>query len=217
MTLRLSRGEFWLLANAVDHGLPLPMLTLPQWTPGTRSMDTLDLVLNRQAHGLNLQSLIEALLHASRNDWVEFGRRGNERWIHPSADDLATWLGKKGAFGDGVYYWLTAEGGAAWESFARPEWSLFIDHEFDEGEDGIRTTTVTTCDWKQLDRYLEAVAREEAIEPGTMTLAELRPWQATYWKTLPFGLQCTFKSTERRLFDHPQRSWQLRERWCEWR
>jgi len=35
MTLRLSRGEFWLLANAVDHGLSLRMRTMPQtsWHP----------------------------------------------------------------------------------------------------------------------------------------------------------------------------------------
>ena len=164
-----------------------------------------------------MPSLIEDLLQLTRNGWVVFGRPGRERYVRPSADDLATFLGEKGVFRDRVYYWLTTRGGAAWESFARPEWSLFIDHGFDEGEDGMRTTTVTTCDWKQLDRYLESVAREEAIEPGTMTLAELRPWQATYWKTLPFGLQCTFKSTERRLVDHPRRSWQLRERWCEWR
>lgn len=223
MTLRLSRGEFWLLANAVDHGLSLPMLTLPQWTPGMtgiRSTDTLDVVLNRQAHGLAVPSLVEALLQLSRSGWVEFGRQGGERIGRPSADELRAFLDEPGKFFNGVYYSLTPDGGAAWESFAHPEWSLFIEHEsqsFDEDEDDVQTTTVRTCDWKRLGKYLEAVAREEAIEPGTMTLAELRPWQATYWKTLPFGLECSFKSRERRSPDCPERPWRIRERWCEWR
>ena len=220
MTLRLSRGEFWLLANAVDHGLSLRMLTMPQWAPGIRSSDTLDAVLNRQAHGLALEALVDTLLQLSRNGWVEFGRQGSGQNVRPSADDLASFLNERGAFRDGVYCWLTTQGGAAWESFARPEWSLFIEHEsqsFDEDDDDIQTTTIRACDWKRLGRYLEAVAREEAIEPGTMTLAELRPWQATYWKTLPFGLECSFKSKDRRSPDCPKRPWQIRERWCEWR
>jgi len=39
MTLRLSRGEFRLLTNAVDHGLSLRKLTMPQRAFGIRSSD----------------------------------------------------------------------------------------------------------------------------------------------------------------------------------
>lgn len=70
MTLRLSRGEFWLLANAVEHGLPLPLLAMPEWVPGG-TMNAIDIALNRQGHGLALPSLIETLLQLSRNGWVE--------------------------------------------------------------------------------------------------------------------------------------------------
>lgn len=57
----------------------------------------------------------------------------------------------------------------------------------------MRMTTIETADWKTLDKYLRALAEEQVIEAGSIVLSELRPWQATYRKTLPSGLRCTFR------------------------
>lgn len=219
---RLNRGEFWLLANAVEYSIPLPLLALPEWVPGG-TMDTIDLVLNRQGHGLDFQALANTLAQSRRNGWIEFGRLlpGDSASVSdPDADEIAAFLRERGRGRETVHYWLTAEGGAAWESFARPRWDRYIVPSCEFPEDGStfeRLTTIETSDPRWLDKYLRVQAAEQVVEAGSITLAELRPWQATYWKTLPFGLRCTFRSTEHRLPGHTSGSSRLREVWCEWR
>jgi hypothetical protein len=220
MTLRLSRGEFWLLANAVEHGLPLPLLTMPEWVPGGTN-NAIDVVLNRQGHGLGFESLLETLAQMARNDWIRFGRTFRDDPIScPDTKEIDVFLRERVRFDQAVFYWLTAAGGAAWEAFARPEWRRYIEHNHDYADDAAscaRMTTIETSNWKQLDKYLRALAGEQVIEAGSIVLSELRPWQATYWKTLPFGLRCTFRSNETRSRDYLTGPQRMREAWCEWR
>lgn len=222
MTQRLSRGEFWLLAAAVEYGIPLPVLALPEWVPGG-SMDTIDIALNRQGHGLAFAALVDTLMQSKRNGWIEFGRpfRNESAPISDSdADEIAAFLRERGRGLETVHYWLNADGGAVWESFARPQWDRFIEQGTEYPEDGSpfeRMTTIETSDWQWLDKYLRSQTSEQVVEAGSITLAELRPWQATYWKTLSFGLRCTFRSTEHRLHSCNTTDSRLRESWREWR
>lgn len=222
MTQRFNRGEFWLLASSVEYSIPLPLLALPEWVPGG-TMNTIDICLNRQGHGLGFQALVDTLLQARRNGWIEFGRpfMGDSVPLsEPDADEIAAFLRERGRGLDTVHYWLTTEGGAAWESFARPQWHRYLVSSCQFPEDGStfeRSHTIETLDWQWLDKYLRAQAAEQVVEAGSMTLDELRPWQATYWKTLPFGLRCTFRSAEHRLHGHVPDSSRFRTSWCEWR
>lgn len=222
MTLRLSRGEFWLLATAVEYSIPLPHLALPEWVPGG-TMDTIDIILNRQGHGLGFQALVDTLAQSRRNGWIEFGRPFPGKLApvsDPDADEVAALLRERGRGLETAHYWLTADGGAAWESFARPRWNRYVIDSCEFPEDGStfeRMTTIETSDWQWLDRYLRTQASEQVVEAGSITLTELRPWQATYWKTLPFGLRCTFRSTEHRLPGPVPAPSRLRESWREWR
>lgn len=220
MTLRLSRGEYWLLANAVEHGLPLPLLTAPEWVPGG-TMDTIDIALNRQGHGLEFQALLRTLDGLRHKGWIAFGRTFRCEPIPAcGADRIAAFLRERIRFDKATFYYLTPNGGAAWEAFARPRWDRYIEHghEFPDDDSPFeRLTTIEASEWQWLDRYLMAQAAEQTIEPGSLTLAELRPWQATYWKTLPFGLRCTFRSMEHPVLRNVTHSSRMRESWCEWR
>lgn len=222
MTHRLSRGEFWLLATAVEYSIPLPLLVLPEWVPGG-SMGTIDIILNRQGHGLDFRTLVDTLVQSSRSGWIEFDRPFQDESVlisDPGADEIAAFLRERLRGLDCVHYGLTADGGAVWESFARPQWERYIGHSYDYPDDDStfeRRTTIETLNWQTLDKYLRAQTAEQVVEAGSITLAELRPWQPTYWKTLPFGLRCTFRSTEQRPPGHVSDSSRLRESWCEWR
>lgn len=222
MTQRLNRGEFWLLACAVEYSIPLPLLALPEWVPGG-TMDTIDICLNRQGHGLDFQRLVDTLLQLLRDGWIELGRpfaNEPEPLSNLAGDEIAAFLRERCAARARVFYWLTAQGGAVWESFARPQWERFLASSCEFPEDGStfeQRHTVETSDWQWLDKYLRAQAVEQVVEAGSMTLEELRPWQATYWKTLPFGLRCTFRSAEHRLHGHVPDSSRFHTSWCEWR
>ncbi|MBO9663132.1 hypothetical protein [Dokdonella sp.] len=222
MTQRFNRGEFWLLASSVEYSIPLPLLALPEWAPGG-AMNTIDICLNRHGHGLDFQALVDTLLHVRRNGWIQFGRPlagESVPFSEPDADEIAAFLRERGRGLDTVHYWLTVEGGAAWEAFARPRWEKYLTSSCEFPQDGStfeRSYTLETSDWQWLDKYLRAQATEQVIETGSMTLGELRPWQATYWKTLPFGLRCTFRSVEHRLRGHVPDSSRMLASWCEWR
>src|SRR5687768_13834175 len=136
MTIRLSRGEFWLLANVVEHALPLPLLAMPEWAPGG-TMDTIDIVLNRQGHGLEFAALAETLSRMSMAGWIEFGRTFRcEPIPRPGIDEIVNFLGEQTRFDKASFYHLTGKGGKAWEAFARPEWNKYIHHHFDFVDDG---------------------------------------------------------------------------------
>lgn len=126
MTLRLSRGEFWLLSNVVEHALPMPLLAMPEWVPGG-TMDTIDIALNRRGHGLEFTALAETLMGMSTNGWIELSRTfRTEPLPRPSLNEIVDFLQEKSQFDKAVFYALTEAGGRAWETFARPEWDRYI-------------------------------------------------------------------------------------------
>jgi len=187
-------------------------------------MDTIDIALNRQGHGLEFEALVDTLVQSKRNGWIALGRPFQADSLPVSdldADEVAAFLREHGRGLETMHYWLTPDGGAVWESFARPRWDRYVGHcdEFPEDDSSFeRMTIIETSEWQWLDKYLRAQASEQVVEAGSITLAELRPWQPTYWKTLPFGLRCTFRSAEHRLRScSTADSSRFRESWREWR
>jgi hypothetical protein len=190
-------GEYWLLETAVDGRVPLyliegpPSQLIEQW--------------NKKPHGLSERQLIETLhrlFQAGDISAVVAERRivhgeTKDRIVRdnytPTLDDLQR------AFrweepGRCPYvlryaYGLTAQGGVRWEQIADPDWSRFYEHiHLDDGE---RTTglVVTAGSTARAEEVLERdfpLCRLRRIS-GIDRLDELRPWHATYWKTLPVG------------------------------
>lgn len=209
---RLNRGEYWLLSEAVEFRFPLRTLTLPEGPPWDGP--TIDVTLNHEGHGLSLNQLSRTLLRMANLGWIEFSRGiGSDRHLLATPDHarIREWLGETGTFIDGVYYALTAAGGHVWEKFARPDWDRYIAHESDSEDGSVEIVTATE---KLLHKYLQAVATEVTIDPESVQIAEIQPWQLTYWKSLPCGVRCTFRGTE--LPYQPPKSQWWRERWCRW-
>lgn len=223
MTLRLSRGEYWLLTNAVEYGLPLRMLMLPEWPQDDPHAATIDVVLNKRGHGLDPDELAEILHDMLEHGWITLSKHVLQRTpLYPDRAEMRRILDEKGRFHDGVFYHLTQEGGAAWESFARPEWDRYITHDGESHEDSTIGEVIASSG-RVLKRYMASLERETPIDTESTAYDELRPWQATYWKILPTGFRCRYRSqrveptppgTLPSLY-FPSTDW-LRSRWCPW-
>lgn len=80
------------------------MLTLPEWVPGGTDLNTIDIVLNRQGHGLGFESLRDTLAHMARNGWIQFSRTFRDNPIScPNAEEIAVLLRERGRFDDAVF------------------------------------------------------------------------------------------------------------------
>ncbi len=91
-----------------------------------------------------------------------------------------------------LFYGLTEKGGRLWEEQTRPDWRMFGRYSSDpdtlEKEAEAATRGVLDAILKY-DRYHSGeIPRNETIK-----ILELKPWQPTYWKTLPSGFLATYK------------------------
>jgi hypothetical protein len=94
-------------------------------------------------------------------------------------------------------YYLTAKGGAVWESFAVPDWRLFWDEwTLDDNHDGDEWTTIV-IESASSETLLRVIKWHEGMctfdSWDQRALKTLIPWQATYWKSLPTGVSGTFR------------------------
>ena len=185
MTPCLDRGEYWLLTNAVEYGLPLRVLTLPEWPQDDPYTATIDIVLNKRGHGLDRYELARTLYRLSERGWIALSRDFRRQIpAYPGQSEMQRILDEKGLFDEGVYYKLTARGGEIWESFARPEWDRYISRN-DESDEDPTISEVIGFSEKSLKRYMASIAHETPIEAGSEIYDELRSWHATYWRRCP--------------------------------
>jgi hypothetical protein len=120
-----------------------------------------------------------------------------------------------------TYYGLTAQGAAVWEAFAQPDWSLFIEASTEEEK---RVTTVLCQDERALREFCETYGAWLGVALGDFEFDRVEPWQATYWKGLPFahrGRCVAASSFAMRLADMGSLQTSLlraatclRQRWC---
>jgi hypothetical protein len=176
----LTPIERWFLEVVVELKYPVACLASPR----------LDLILNRPAHALAVDQVLDVLVQLQARGLLCFFER----------DDARETALERGAILEAlrgqhdvrrvdrpVYFGMTSLGGAEWERVARPEWALYVD-------EGYRTDPAigSLCG---IDRhYLARLGArvEERIE-GTDRWTPLHPWQATYWKTLPSGHELRFR------------------------
>ncbi len=89
---------------------------------------------------------------------------------------------------------LTPVGGVAWEQATGWDWLSFVDTTFADREDG-RTSTGEFIGQDaelvrlEVDRSCQS---EGELIPGTTRWDIISPWEATYWKRLPWGYRMRF-------------------------
>jgi hypothetical protein len=204
MTIRFSRAEYWLLDVAVQDVVPIADLISGDAAGG----------LNRTDHQCIAEELAEALERLFADRLItSFRCEGRRRYrtltlseIHgemrrpknpPKPDDPYAMPRRHP---DEAFYRLTPQGGAAWETFARPDWNLFID--------GVGTTITSgkvyppfptrgyaICPTRrQVERYLE-MARQigHQVDSSSIRWDVVAPWKATYWKVLPARHRVRYK------------------------
>lgn len=222
MERAFTQGEYWILSSAVELKYPLTWLADPH----------LEAHFNRRTHGLDAPALLDTLERLFSEGLLEA-----ERWTSREPVPRLGALSREqirlalepNTIGDLWYahYGLTPEGGAAWESFARPRWDSFLGEEWSADDPTWRT--VTCMDRRYLDHFRRSLALYEQYDaPVKATVEETGPWAATYWKTLPTGFRVTYQYPPE--WEEPpiagpewQTKWlmflglcSMRKWWCPW-
>ena len=185
--MRIDRRSFWFLDAVVEYGENLAVLA----SPG------IELTLNRRTHRLEVRELAPML--------ASLCEAGLIRVKHMETDALARTLPEiESAFAmssckpgrySGFWYHLTPEGGAVWESLTRPDWSRYCTGAWEPGqsclEAGSRERLEEELTWQAADPWSVRV-------PGSDEWTVLRPWEATYWKTLPVGFEVRYQRIDKK-------------------
>ena len=179
----MDRHERWILEAAVEVRLSLCDLTGPR-VPER---------LNRPHHGLDAAGVAEVLRVLLRKGFITLFRGAEEELTE--GRDALVWLAEHGdderpnAPVRGTTYGLTASGGAAWETVARPDWSRYIDGRY--GSDPFDAEVICP-DPVRLDEYVFSKFQECRPIRESLRRDRLEPWAATYWKVLPLGHRVRF-------------------------
>ena len=97
---------------------------------------------------------------------------------------------------------LTDRGGNAWEEAASPEWSRFVDCQGEDPDDDT-ATVLRAANEQEAEKYLAYLRYSQMRVLGDIERVVLRPFQATYWKELPEGIEFRFRSEGD--YSHPER------------
>lgn len=205
---RLTRGEYWLMETVVEHAVPLAFL----W--GYRSEE----IFNKPGHCLSRRGLVGGLRRLSVRGLIEFLRFVGDREVPfaPTGEEIETSLDEQGPGGSPscCYYRLTADGGAVWEAFARPDWSRYISQQGTGPGRGKWEAGYCLCaDRARLQRYLDGLHWVGLIvDPDSVEWGTIRPWRATYWKELPTAYTVSFRRRE----DAPGPESRARDEFLHW-
>lgn len=213
----MTRAEFWFLEAAVSYQHSVRMLGLPD----------LDLALNRKPHGLNRKRLIRVLYSLLKDGHVHFRRPLSSTWKNCRFEPFVpTLLGIEEALDrtdrpeePSTTYGLTAQGGAIWETIAKPDWLRFYDESSD-----MRSGEIIAGSKETLRREIELLTHwgfSQRLKPETVKTTTVCPWKATYWKTLPTGHRTRFRFENDDSAEPASLSTQVkrylmveREQWC---
>jgi hypothetical protein len=187
-----TRGEYWLLEAVVRSPLELPLLL-------DKDLET---ALNKENHGLDRENLAKTLNNLSAQDLIRFVENQKDFPLALNLEELLSAFDKPGNAKESIYYGLTPKGGAYWESFARPDWSQYIDASATtvsgNGEATIWGAEIIGVDREKIEQLLQSniYYHKQSLLPETVKRESLIPWQATYWKQLPAGYKICYQYTE---------------------
>ena len=175
--------RIWLLDAAVNIGIDLRTLIAA----------TMGEVLNRKAHGHAPEAIARVLAQMCAAGEILFHRdmRRTALALSFTEPELFELLHEPRDAGQS-WYRLTERGGAAWEAWAKPQWSRY---NSGGSRDNLRAILAATASVAEellgLEEFLE---HQRAIVPGSIRRRTFRNWQATYWKTLQQGHLIAFRT-----------------------
>jgi hypothetical protein len=176
---RFTRGEYWLLETAVEEPVPFSILMRPK----------LGEFLNKTPHGVDRDSLIADLSRLFAEELIVAESIQGERFF-PGRGQIEELLNLEASSPLSIFpaFWLTVKGAALWEAFARPDWHCFISATFSSRDDSLCVDTFCGMDLGRLEWYFRSLVFMEdgqSIGPPQAEWDTIKPWKATYWKTLP--------------------------------
>jgi hypothetical protein len=179
----LDRREYWILAVAIRSWIPVAVLAEPNRAE----------IFNLPGPSFTPIELLETLDRLfQRGDLVaqqEHERDNGQNAFTPARHEVEAALANEIK----LYYRLTTQGGARWEAAVRPRWNLFICARCDSET---RQCVATASERQLVEQYLAARPYQSiggSRIKGTESWEVLRPWQATYWKTLAVGHQVRYR------------------------
>jgi hypothetical protein len=180
--LNLGPLEYRLLDLVAEFAVPLQALPDGEIEPA----------LNRRSLGASNAELARALAVLSDLDlvWLTTEDEDDARLDAVAIERLISLPAIDGVIYKSHGYGLTAAGGVEWERAARPDWNRYVEYRTSPSEDDVRWEHSIICaDPSMAERYL-GFQRAVWLEPGDLIEASItrdvvRPWEATYWKTLP--------------------------------
>jgi hypothetical protein len=173
----MHKNEYWFLNAVVRDALPLRIL----------ESENLEVIINGNGHGLGHSALISVLQHLFQSGLLS-AMETHRAGFTPTSSDIEA--GLKGV--RNIYFYLTAQGGALWESLSQPNWDRFI-----EGSTCFEPEEVEViCPSKHLaEEYFSLAPFPVVPIAGGETWDIVCPWEATYWKTLPAAhrIKCPYR------------------------
>jgi hypothetical protein len=178
-------AEFWVLDTAVESCISLRTIS-----GGDRY---LRFQWNKPPHGLVHERLVQLMVRLADTGYVEFYLDCDP--VTATAAEISSALaatGNKPCDSGELGYCLTEKGASAWEAIAKPDWARYFDARW---EDGVINITAATS--QVLDDVIKQgpFCWEITIVGGADERFVLKPWEATYWKTLPEAHKVTLSYT----------------------
>ena len=203
MEPRFTRGEYWMLETAVEHRLPVSVLTA----------SNLEEILNKTGHRLTRDALIETLYRLITSGLISVehevdGMISTHQHIERALNEprRIPRVGERKR----TRYGLTQEGGAQWEAFAAPDWQNYIAGSVqlpDEGEYEMWELICGNKNWRSADkdrskwlkRYIESMCfySQKEVFSESVEWDYVTPWDATYWKQLEGGHRVRFRCRDK--------------------
>lgn len=96
-----------------------------------------------------------------------------------------------------AFYYLTPQGGAKWETISKADWNKYYTGHFGKYdiETGLYEAETISPSRELIENHLKVSGYlDNHIHlPETVMWSEVEPWQATYWKIVPFAYKINYK------------------------
>jgi len=180
--------------DKADYAI-LNAVFLDQWLAYLLAGDApMEAIMNMPSHGLGAEELAEHFFRLWNSGLVECSIEESGPPVAPNLELARRQFVRTKDWppeGDkNLFYRLSRDGGAVWEFFSSPDWSKFFKVSTDYD--------LNMCELASANRDLvEALRQCEDRHPAPIESTDrwmvLRPWNATYWKTLSSAYQLTFR------------------------
>ena len=205
--MKLSRGEYWILELVTEY---------PHFVNWLFA-ENLDEVINKPSHGLERIEIINILKSFVDKKYIFLRNHKSGKNIeNPTKEFFETssiipWEKHP------ILYGLTNDGGHLWEQFAMPDWNKYISCYYDSLPEEEKVGSIEGVELDFLHSYMISLDKHEIkVDRDSITTQVIKPWEATYWKTLPECYRMEFRYEHRKTKYNQPEPWWLRSLWYRW-